>query len=179
MFGTSLLHDVRFALRSSCKTPGTTFVVILTLAVAIGANTAIFSVVESVLLRPLPYPDESRIVRVAATVYPARAGRGDGGNAFAERGYWHFANNQHSFEKFGGHYGPEQLPLTGDGPPREVGVASMTLSAFQVLGVSPELGRLPTPEEDAPGGPLVALLSHALWVSRYGAAVRFSAAPSR
>ncbi|HET8698547.1 MAG TPA: ABC transporter permease, partial [Gammaproteobacteria bacterium] len=170
MFGTSFLHDLRFALRSSRKTPGTTFVVILTLAVAIGANTAIFSVVESVLLRPLPYPDESRIVRVAATVYPARAGRGDRGNAFAERGYWHFANNQRSFEKFGGYYGPEQLPLTGDGRPREVGVASMTLSAFQVLGVPPELGRLPTPEEDAPGGPLVALLSHDLWVSRYGAA---------
>ena len=168
MFATSLLHDIRFALRSAFNTPGTSFVIVLTLAVAIGANTAIFSVVESVLLQPLPYPDEDRIVRVAATVYPSRAGRGDRGNAFADRGYWHFANNQRSFEKFGAYYGPEQLPLTGDGPPRLVGVASMSLSAFEVLGVLPELGRLPTPGEDAPGGPTVALLSHALWVSQYG-----------
>ena len=69
MFSWSVLHDVRFAFRGLLKAPGMTFVVVLTLAVAIGANTAIFSVVESVLLQPLPYPDEDRIVRVAATVY--------------------------------------------------------------------------------------------------------------
>lgn len=168
MFSFSLLHDIRFALRSLLKAPGVTFVVVLTLAVAIGANTAIFSVVEGVLLQPLPYPHEDRIVRVAATVYASRAGRGDRGNAFADRGYWHFANNQRSFEKFGGWWGPEQLPLTGEGPPRQVDVAQMTLSAFEVLGVLPAIGRLPTPEEDAPGGPTVVLLSHDLWVSQYG-----------
>ena len=168
MFSWSFLHDIRFAFRSLLNAPGITFVVVLTLAVAIGANTAIFSVVESVLLQPLPYPDENRIVRVAATVYPSRAGPGDRGNAFADRGYRHFANNQRSFAKFGGYYGPEQWPLTGDGPPRKVGIASMTLSAFEVLGVFPEIGRLPTPEEDAPGGPSVVLLSHDLWVSQYG-----------
>ena len=59
-------------------------------------------------------------------------------------------------------------PLTGDGPPRTVRVGLMTLSVFEVLGVFPELGRLPTPEEDAPGGPSVALLSHDLWASQYG-----------
>jgi predicted permease len=168
MLRWSLLHDIRFAVRSLLNAPGVSFVVVLTLAVAIGANTAIFSVVESVLLQPLPYPDEDRIVRVAATVYESRGARGDRGNAFADRGYWHFADNQRSFEKFGGYYGPEQLPLTGEGPPREIGVASMTLSSFEVLGVFPALGRLPTPEEDAPGGPSVLLLSHDLWVSQYG-----------
>ncbi|HJR71397.1 MAG TPA: ABC transporter permease [Gammaproteobacteria bacterium] len=168
MSSLSFLHDVRFAFRSLLNAPGVSFVVVLTLAVAIGANTAIFSVVESVLLQPLPYPDEDRIVRVAATVYESRGARGDRGNAFADRGYWHFANNQRSFEKFGGYYGPEQLPLTGDGPPRQVGVTYMTLSAFEVLGVSPELGRFPTSEEDARGGPSVVLLSHDLWVSQYG-----------
>jgi len=70
---SSFLDDVRFAFRTLRKAPGITVVVIVTLAVAIGANTAIFSVVESVLLRPLPYPDEDRIVRVAATVYPSLA----------------------------------------------------------------------------------------------------------
>ena len=72
MFSWSLLHDVRVAIRGLPKAPGLTFVVVLTLAVAIGANTAIFSVVESVLLQPLPYPDEDRIVRVAATVHESR-----------------------------------------------------------------------------------------------------------
>ena len=166
MLAWHLLHDIRFALRSSLKTPGTTFVVVLTLAVAIGANTAIFSVVESVLLQPLPYPDEDRIVRVAPTV--RASGAGDRGQPFSEVGYWHFADNQRSFEKFGGYYGPEQLPLTGDGPPRQISVGSLTLSAFEVLGVYPELGRLPTREEDAPGGAPVALLSHDLWVTQYG-----------
>ena len=168
MFRTSFLRDIRFALRSALNTPGTSFVIVLTLAVAIGANTAIFSVVQSVLLQPLPYPDEHRIVRVAATVHAERAGRGDRGNAFADRGYWHFANNQRSFEKFGAWWGPEPLPLTGDGAPRQVGVLSMSLGAFEVLGVAPRIGRLPTPEEDAPGGPKVALLSHDLWLSQYG-----------
>jgi len=168
MFGTGFLHDIRFAMRGALNAPGTTFVIILTLAVAIGANTAIFSVVESVLLQPLPLPEEDRIVRVAATVYPERAGRGDGGSSFSEGGYWHFANNQRSFAKFGAYYGPELLPLTGDGAPRRVGVGHLTLSAFEVFGVAPEVGRLPTPEEDAPGGPSVALLSHDLWVSHYG-----------
>jgi hypothetical protein len=168
MFLSSFLHDVRFAIRSLLNAPEVTFVVVLTLAVAIGANTAIFSVVESVLLQPLPYPDEDRIVRVAATVNASGVGRGDRGSPFSEVGYWHFANHPRSVEKIGGYYGPEQLPLTGAGPPRQVSVGSMTLSAFEVLGVFPELGRLPTPEEDAPGGPPVVLLSHDLWVSQYG-----------
>jgi hypothetical protein len=101
MFVTSVLHDVRFAFRSLLKAPGVAFVVVLTLAVAIGANTAIFSVVESVLLKPLPYPDEDRVVRVAATVHDRGGARGDRGNAFSDRGYWHFATNNRSFEKFG------------------------------------------------------------------------------
>jgi len=165
MFSWNVLHDVRMALRGLLKTPGLTFVVVLTLAVAIGANTAIFSVVESVLLKPLPYPNEDRIVRVAATL---KAGSGDRGNVFSDRGYWLFANNNRSFEKFGG-YWDNWLPLTGEGPARRVLVGLMTLSAFEVLGILPELGRLPTAEEDTPGGPAVVLLSHDLWVSRYGA----------
>lgn len=169
MFSSSVLHDVRVAFRALLKAPGLTTVVVLTLAVAIGANTAIFSVVESVLLRPLPYPDEGRIVRVAATVYPDKASGEDRGNPFSDRGYWHFVNNNRSFQALGGYRGePQQVPLTGDGPPFQVDASVMTLSAFEVLGVSPERGRLPTPEEDAPGGPLVALLSRDLWVNQYG-----------
>jgi predicted permease len=89
---------------------------------------------------------------------------------FSDKGYWHFVNNNRSFEKFGGYLGwATPSPLTGEGPPRQVGVGLMTLSAFEVLGVFPDLGRLPTPEEAALNGPRVALLSHDLWVSQYGA----------
>jgi predicted permease len=167
---SGFVRDVRVAFRGLLKTPGVTFVVVLTLAVAIGANTAIFSVVDGVLRSPLPYPDEDRIVRVAATVRATDANsRGDRGNAFSDRGYWHFANNNRSFEKFGG-YIPEAVPfpLTGEGAPRQVDVGVMTASAFEVLGVKAELGRLPNAEESTPNGPLVALLSHELWMSQYG-----------
>jgi predicted permease len=166
----SLPRDIRVACRSLLKSRGLAFVVVLTLGVAIGANTAIFSVVESVLLNPLPYPNEDRIVRVAATVHESTGARGDRGNTFSDRGYWHFLNNNRSFEKFGGYSGGTQpLPLTGEGAPRQVRRGGMTLNAFEVLGVFPELGRLPTPEEDAPNGPAVVLLSHELWASQYGA----------
>jgi putative ABC transport system permease protein len=169
MASWSVWPDVRVAARSLLKSPALAFVVVLTLAVAIGANTAIFSVVESVLLKPLPYPDETRIVRVAATVHERGTTRGDRGNAFSDRGYWHFANNNRSFEKFGASAGPVEVGLTGEGAARQVVAALMTLSAFEVLGVRPELGRFPTPEEDASGGAAIALLSHDLWVSQYAA----------
>jgi putative ABC transport system permease protein len=165
----SILHDLRFAVRSLLKAPAITVVVVLTLAVAIGANTAIFSVVESVLLKPLPYPDEDRIVRVAATVKAQAGERGDRGNAFSDRGYWLFANNNRSFAKFGAYGGPLPVPLTGEGAARQVNAAVMTSSAFEALGVLPERGRFPTAEEDSPGGAAVALLSHDLWVSQYAA----------
>ena len=171
MFSSSLLHDGRVAIRGLRKAPGVTFVVVLTLAVAIGANTASLSVVESVLLQPLPYPDEDRIVRVAATVHESRGATGDRGNPFSDRGYWHFVNNNRSFAKLGGYIGgavPGPIWRETLHRARSAGRAWMTLSAFEVLGVFPELGRLPTPEEDAPGGPSVALLSHALWESQYG-----------
>jgi putative ABC transport system permease protein len=172
MSSSVLLHDVRVAFRGLLKAPTLTFVVILTLAVAIGANTAIFSVVQSVLLRPLPYPDEGRIVRVAATAYPSEgdAPDADRGNSFSPAGYLLFVDNNRSFEAFGGYLAlPLQVSLTGDGSPLRVNAGQLTLSAFEVLGVSPERGRLPTAQEDTPGGPVVALLSHDLWVNRYGA----------
>ena len=161
---SGLLHDIRVAVRGLRKVPGLTFVVVLTLAVAIGANTAIYSVVQSVLLQPLPYPDEGRIVRVAATTYRDR----ERGNTFSPAGYLLFAENNRSFAAFGG-YLPQPFSLTGDGVALRVSAVQMALGAFEALGVQPELGRLPTADEDAPGGAAVALLSHDLWVSRYGA----------
>ena len=161
MFSSGFLHDVRVAFRGLLKTSVLSFVVVLTMAVAIGANTAIFSVVQSVLLQPLPYPAEDRIVSVAANSDGSMA-------AFSPAGYALFADSNRSFEAFGGYLPPFPSPLTGDGAARQVNVGMMTSSAFDALGVFPEQGRLPTPQEDALGGPRVALLSHDLWASHYG-----------
>ena len=164
---SSFGQDLRIAARTLAKTRAFTFVTVATLAVAIGANTAIFSVVDGVLLRPLPYPDSDRIVRVAALTLP-QAG-GDGAAPYSDRGYWHFANNNRSFEAFGAHEGGNaQWPLTSDGEPLQVNVALMTRSAFDVLGVQPIRGRLPAPEEDVPDAPLVVLIGSELWADRYG-----------
>jgi predicted permease len=170
MFSSGLLQDIRIAFRGLRRVPGMTFVVVLTLAVAIGATTAIFSVVESVLLQPLPYPDEGRIVRVAATTYPSEGDTAPGENTFSPAGYRLFADNNRVFEAFGGFFPvPLQFSISGDGSPLRVNVGQMTLGAFEALGVLPERGRLPTAEEDTLGGPVVALLGHDLWVNRYGA----------
>ena len=158
-------QDIRLALRTLHRDRGFAAVVILTLAVAIGANTAIFSVVYGVLLRPLPLRDADRIVTVAAGRLP-----GPGGAArvlpFSALGYWHFMNNNRAFETFGGYTtGVLQMPLTGtgDGPPLQITMGLMTASAFQVLGTPPQRGRLPTAEDG-----MVTVLSHGLWVDRYG-----------
>jgi predicted permease len=164
---SSVGQDLRIAARTLTRARAFTLVTVATLAVAIGANTAIFSVVDGVLLQPLPYPDPDRIVRVEALTLP-QAG-GDGAAPYSDRGYWHFVNNNRSFEAFGGHEGGNaQWPLTGDGEPLQVNVALMTRSAFDVLGVQPARGRLPTPEEDVPDAPLVVLISNELWMDRYG-----------
>ena len=159
----SILQDVRLALRTLLKERGFTAVAVLTLAVAIGANTAIFSVVDGVLLRPLPFPDPDRLVRVSA-----RTINTPDGFTFSDRGYWHFVNNNRTFESFGGYSGLAQLPLTGDGQPLQVDVIRMTAVAFEVVGTLPQRGRFPTAEEDVPDGPRVALLSDGLWAGRYG-----------
>jgi putative ABC transport system permease protein len=162
-------QDARYAARTLRKQPAFTLAVIVTLALGIGATTAVFTVVEGVLLSPLPYPGEDRIVRVAATTHGAREDE-RGNQGFSPRGYWLFVNSNRSFQKFGGSIARAvPISLTGDGPPVQIDAGMMTLSAFEVLGVFPERGRLPTPEEDAPRGPAVVVLSHELWVSRYGA----------
>lgn len=162
---SELLQDIRLALRVLAKSPSFTSVTVLTLAVAIGATTAIFSVVEGVLLRPLPYPDAGRIVTITVDATPGNVPE----IPFSDRGFWHFANNGKSFSAFGG-YTQQDVPLVGEGAePEQVTVGVMTRSAHDVLGVSPLMGRLPVAEEDAPGGALVAVLSYNLWQTRFGA----------
>lgn len=163
----TIWRDIRVAVRSFIRTPGFTVATLLTIAVGMAAITSMYTVVQGVLLRDLPYPDPDRIVRVAATVRP-EAGGGEFA-PFSDRGYWHFVNNNRAFAEFGGYAGQlQQIPLTGDGVPIQVNVAVMTRSAFDILGVKPLRGRLPTAEEDAPGAAVVVLISYGLWASRWG-----------
>lgn len=160
---SSIARDIRMAIRVLAKAPGFTSVSVLTLAVAIGAITAIFSVVDAVLLRPLPYPDADDLVRVAVDASGANVPE----LPFSDRGYWHFHDKNRSFDGVGG-FGQAVVALTGTGEPTQVTLGIMTRSAFEVLGVSPLRGRFPTAEEDAPDGPLVALISSGLWANRFG-----------
>ena len=166
----SILEDVRLAFRTLGKDRSFTLLTVVTLAVAIGANTAIFSVVDGVLFRPLPFPDADRVVTVAAGTLP-ESGITNGGMPFSDRGYWHFVNNNRVFEAFGGYSpGPDgqQMTLIGDGQPLQVNASSITASAFEVLGTVPQRGRFWTAEEDRPGTAGMGVLSHGLWVSYFG-----------
>ena len=128
----SIVEDIRIAFRTLLKERGFTAITVLTLAVAIGANTAIFSVVDGVLLRLLPYPDADRVVTVAAATFPGPGLTGE--LPFSPRGYWHFVDNNRVFDGFGGYQrATSQMALTGDGQPLQVDVGRMTASAFEVL----------------------------------------------
>ena len=143
----SILQDVKIAFRVLIKAPGFTLIAILTLSVAIGSNTAIFSVVDAVLLRPLAFPDAEEIVTITLDA----SGVGVPELPFSDRGYWHFKEQNRSFDDFGG-FGSTVLTLTGNGEPTHLSVGQMTNSAFDVLGISPLRGRLPSDEEDISGG---------------------------
>ncbi len=166
------------AVQSLRRTPLITAAIVLTLAIAIGANTAIYSAIHAVLVRDLPYPGPDRIVRVAATFHPSvrlpgfsGAGGQDGEAHFSDAGYWHFVRTNRSFAEMGAYRpGHQSTPLAGNGIPNplQVSMAQLSASAFRVLGVHPVVGRLPTAEEDLPTGPRVALLSHRLWASQFG-----------
>jgi len=160
----SAAHDLTTATRTLAKAPGFSLVAVLTLTVAIGSITAIFSVVDAVLLRPLGYSDPDEVVTLsldASTTGVAEL-------PFSVRGYWHFVEANRSFDAMGGFF-ETRMALTGHGEPARLLVTYMTNSAFEVLGVPPRQGRLPSVEEDLPDGSMVVLISHRLWVSRFGA----------
>ncbi|HEX8283353.1 MAG TPA: ABC transporter permease [Pyrinomonadaceae bacterium] len=160
---TTLLKDVRFGLRTLWKRPGFAAVAVLTLALGVGANTAIFSVVNAVLLKPLPLKEAERLVLVYETTQQT------------PRDYVSVPNledyraSARSFEGFAT-YVPQSVNLTGGGaePERVVG-AFVTSNFFPVVGAEPLLGRALLPEDDAQGGGRVAVLGHALWQNRFGA----------
>jgi putative ABC transport system permease protein len=155
--------DLRFATRQLRKTPGFTLAAVLTLALGIGGNAAVFSVVNGVLLRPLAYPDADRLVAIG---HRTRGGDlpSQLPNATATQVVY---DGSPSFDAMA-LYNTFQASLTGDGEPDWIDVVSVTRSIFDVLRVPPALGRAFTEEEDRPKGPRAVILGHALWRQRFG-----------
>jgi predicted permease len=162
-FLETLMQDVRFALRMLRKNPGFTAVAVLTLALGIGANTAIFSVVNAVMLRPLPYKDPSQLVMVWAD-HHLRGGPAHEWTNPADFFDWRAQSKDISDMAVLGGWGPT---LTGKAEPELLTGSRVSYSMFSVLGVTPELGRDFTPEDDKPNGPRVVIISHELWLRTF------------
>ena len=159
---TSVLHDLRYAVRLLRNSRVFSAVAIATLALAIGANTAMFSFVNGMLLSPLPYPESDRIVRVLE-----RLPRG-GLNGISTLNYLDWANQNTVFEYMAAEIG-WQATLTGGREPVVIRGARVSAHYFDIFGAKPALGRTFLPGEDQPGNDRVVLLSHLLWDSRFAA----------
>ena len=159
----TLLKDIRYGVRGLLKRPGFTVVAVLTLALGIGANTAIFSVVNAVLLRPLQFRDPDRLVMI----WEDAAFLGFPKNTPAPANYVDWKTQSKSFEDVAA-TAEWTFNLTGDGTPERVAAYGVTANFFPIFGVSPALGRGFTPDDDRPGAHKVAVISHELWQTRYG-----------
>ena len=145
-------QDLRYGARMLMKQPGFTLVAVLTLALGIGANATIFSVVNAVLLRSLPYPDPDRLV----IVNPAKGGD-----------FLEWRDQAKAFEQIGA-YDTDTVDLIGSGEAERVSAGIVSADLFATLGATPVLGRTFTPEEDIDGGPPVVILSDNIWRRRFG-----------
>lgn len=157
-------QDLRFGLRMLRKNPGFTFVAVLTLALGIGATTAIFSVVNAVMLRQLPFLDPHQLAVVWAN-NPAKPGLTQISPANADVAAWR--ERSQSFATLTA-FSPRSADLADGGDPERLGAAGVTAGFFETLGVAPLLGRTLSPEEEAPVGPPVVLISYGLWQRRFG-----------
>jgi len=157
------VQDIRFGLRMLARNPGFTTVAVLTLALGIGANTAIFSVVNAVLLKPLPYADPDRLAVIWVTEPSAPGGLfPDTGPDFRD---WKAMN--HSFEGMSA-ITIAGATLTGSGEPRQLRGLTVSPNTFQLLGAQPQLGRSFAPDEGPTGHNHVVILSYGLWQSAFG-----------
>ncbi|HUO27735.1 MAG TPA: ABC transporter permease, partial [Bryobacteraceae bacterium] len=158
----SFAQDIRYGWRGIRRSPGFALIVVLTLALGIGATTAIFSVVNTVLLRPLPYPSAARLVTLGESDPKAE------GISVTWLNYQHWRNENHSFEDMAG-FRMAQLTLTGRGDAALTRAGLVTSSFFALLGARPLLGRTFTEAEDQPGAAPVVVLDYRLWAGRLGA----------
>jgi len=161
----SLLRDLRYGARSLAREPGFTAVAVLTLALAIGANTAIFSVADGLLLRPLPLPRADRLLLVMRHFKDGETEAVSETKLFFLRPRLQGVfSRSAAYERLG-----TPFNLVGDGLPERIRGAHVTADFFSTIGVQPLLGRDFLAEEDRPGGGRVVMLSHRLWVRRFGA----------
>jgi len=158
-----LIRDVRFSLRAMAKKPGFTAVAIIIMALGIGANTAIFSLVRAVLLRPLPFANPERLV----IVWEDASFVGFPKNTPAPANYMDWKARNEVFEDMAA-LTDRDFNLTGDGEPEKVYAFAVHGNFFPLLGVEPAAGRVLTVDDDQPQGGKVAVISYALWQSRYG-----------
>jgi putative ABC transport system permease protein len=159
----TIIQDVRFGLRMLTKNPGFTVVAVIALALGIGVNSAIFSVVNTVLLRPLPYKDPERLVMV----FEDDSRHGYPRDTPAPANYVDWRDQNKVFESMAA-MADLSFNLTGLGEPERLDGKRVSASLFPILGVEPQFGRWFAPEEDQPGENHVVILSHALWQRRFG-----------
>ncbi len=160
----TLFQDLRYGARMLLKKPGFTLIAVITLALGIGANTAIFTIVNAVLLRPLPYPESERLMQMGR----AFTGSDDVG-ALNEPKFVFLRDNCQSFESVTGTQGGPELYLSDVSQAEYISGLWVTADFFRVLGIPPASGRGFTAEEDSPAGERVAILGDGLWRRRFGA----------
>ena len=159
----SLLQDVRYSVRALIAKPGFAAVAVITLALGIGATTAIFSVVNSVLIRPLPYAEAERITSIGPVFQDK--GQGPGYNSYPNFADWR--DQSRSFERMAA-YRSRGVVVTGGGEAERIDGARVSSDFFSTLRVQPLLGRTFTAEEEKPGSPLSVVISYRLWQRRAG-----------
>ena len=157
----TLFKDIRYGVRGLLKRPGFTAVAVITLALGIGANTAIFSLVNAVLLRSLPYRDADRLVMIWEDASFANFPR----NTPAPANFADWRSQSQSFEGMAA-FTTLSVNLTGEGEPEKIEANGVTANFFSLLGVQPALGRGFIPEDDTPQGNKVAVVSYELWQRR-------------
>ncbi|MCI0538394.1 MAG: ABC transporter permease, partial [Verrucomicrobiales bacterium] len=159
-----LTQDVRFGARMLGKNRGFASIAVLTLALGIGANTAIFSVVNAVLLRPLPYRDADRLI----TIWERNPQQGYDQNMAATGTFLDWKEQSQSFEDMAIFESNQGLTLTSHGDAEQITATKTSANLFSVLGVNPLLGRSFISEEETTGREQVVILSHGLWKRRFG-----------
>src|SRR6185295_4326971 len=151
-FMETLLKDIRYGVRSLVKRPAFTAVAVITLALGIGLNTAIFSVINAVLLRPLAYAEPARLV-----TFRSNQSAPDLADVQAQ---------SHAFSSFGGEV-KQPLDYTAGSEPVQFQIGQVTGGYFETFGVKPQRGRAITKDDDKSGAPYVAVLSHELWLRQF------------
>src|SRR5487761_1608350 len=157
----TLLQDLRYGVRMLAKSPGFTAIAVLTLALGIGANTALFSVVNGVLLNPLPYPQPNRLVALYSSVANFQQ------SSISYPNFLDWQRDNRSFASLAA-YRSDNFNLTGAGVPERVRVEMVSANFFEALGVQPVLGRAFTAQDDHGGAAPVALLSEGFWKRKFG-----------